>query len=329
MKSRIKSDILGGVIEKTYSDDFETDTLLEDRQEVNFKGIKGTTADIQLNGVFLQTKDVEIDVDSPYEAEVEHDFPFLKLHFEIEGSNVYTPYNKKSVPINIPSGHYNLFYLPKVKGKLTFDTQRRKTLEIKFTERYLKRIFDASYKKAISHFGEAMENKEPFVMWKKSKPISPKLQLIIDDILGCTYTNSIRKVYLESKVAEIFSILFDIIEKQGNAEDAISLSAIDYAKIIDAEKILRKNIKTPPTISELVLQVGLNSFKLKKDFKKVFGKPVFAYLTELRMEHAKKMILEEGYTVSEASYEVGYKNPQHFTAAFKKKFQYLPSVLKE
>ncbi|WP_103192391.1 helix-turn-helix domain-containing protein [Formosa algae] len=37
---------------------------------------------------------------------------------------------------------------------------------------------------------------------------------------------------------------------------------------------------------------------------------------------------EQGYTIAETAYEIGYKNPQHFTAAFKKKYNYLPSKLK-
>ena len=45
------------------------------------------------------------------------------------------------------------------------------------------------------------------------------------------------------------------------------------------------------------------------------------------MEKAKTLILNENYTVAEASYKVGYKNPQHFTVAFKKMYGYLPSEL--
>ncbi|WP_234859251.1 helix-turn-helix domain-containing protein [Aquimarina aquimarini] len=41
------------------------------------------------------------------------------------------------------------------------------------------------------------------------------------------------------------------------------------------------------------------------------------------------MLIEEELTIAEISYAVGYKNPQHFTAAFKRKFGYLPSNLKK
>ncbi|SIS85952.1 AraC-type DNA-binding protein [Zobellia uliginosa] len=95
-----------------------------------------------------------------------------------------------------------------------------------------------------------------------------------------------------------------------------------------AESVLKKNLQNPPTILELSVITGINQFKLKQNFKWVFGKPIFTYVTELRMEEAKKLTRDEGCTISETAYRVGYKNPQHFTAAFKRKYNYLPSRLK-
>ena len=110
--------------------------------------------------------------------------------------------------------------------------------------------------------------------------------------------------------------------------DYIRLPQEDYSKILYAESVLKKNLQNPPTILELSVITGINQFKLKQNFKCVFGKPIFTYVTELRMEEAKKLIRDEGCTISETAYRVGYKNPQHFTAAFKRKYNYLPSRLK-
>lgn len=41
------------------------------------------------------------------------------------------------------------------------------------------------------------------------------------------------------------------------------------------------------------------------------------------------MLLQKGKTVSETADLVGYKNPQHFTAAFKGYYGMLPSELKK
>lgn len=69
---------------------------------------------------------------------------------------------------------------------------------------------------------------------------------------------------------------------------------------------------------------GLNTSKLKQDFKSIYATTIFKYITNLKMQKAKSLILDKNLSISQASFEVGYKNPQHFTVAFKKKFGILP-----
>jgi AraC-like DNA-binding protein len=47
------------------------------------------------------------------------------------------------------------------------------------------------------------------------------------------------------------------------------------------------------------------------------------------MEYAKLLIQEEGKYITEVARVLGYKNPHHFSAAFKKKFGIIPSAIKQ
>jgi AraC family transcriptional activator of pyochelin receptor len=86
-------------------------------------------------------------------------------------------------------------------------------------------------------------------------------------------------------------------------------------------------MKQPPSLMELARQVGLNDFKLKMGFRRVFGKTVFGYLHELRMERSR-LLLEEGkMNVKEVSYAVGYMDSGRFSDAFKKQFGVRPSLV--
>lgn len=313
-------------IERNFPSGFRTNVIKEKTVTSQYEFTNGETKEILLDGIKISIRNAEIN--PPSIVDVEHSFPFLKMHFELEGSSLYTPKNDKSVPVCIPGGYYNFFYLPEVKGTLRYDSKVRSTLEIIFTEAYLKRVFGHSFKNASSGFGEAIEKKQPFLMWQKSMPITPQLRVIIDEIINCKFKDEIKKVYLESKITEILSILFDYLKEKKNIFSGKVINEDNISKIIEAEEILRKNLKKPPNIIELSSILGINQFKLKHNFKLVFEKPIFSYLTKLRMEKAKLLILKEGYTIAEASYEVGYKNPQHFTVAFKKVFHFLPSKLK-
>tara|TARA_R110002050_G_scaffold196426_2_gene331341 strand:+ start:36970 stop:37965 length:996 start_codon:yes stop_codon:yes gene_type:complete len=316
------------IFTKKYAKDFKTKVLQEEVVVVNNPLIDGKTREVFLDGIKISIRNGKLN--PPFIIDVEHDFPFLKIHFEIEGSSKYTPKNEKSIAVIIPGGHYNFFFLPEVKGTLRYDNPTRKTLEILFTKDYLKRIFGKSFKEECSEFGDALENNEPFLMWKQSRPITTQLQAIINEIINCKFDVGLKKVYLESKITEILTIFFnDLKNKRNRASINEKLSEEDYLKILHAETIVKKNFKNPLTISQLAIISGINQFKLKKNFKLIFGKPIFSYLTEMRMEKAKKMIVDQGYTIAEAAYEIGYKNPQHFTAAFKRMHNYLPSTLKK
>lgn len=74
--------------------------------------------------------------------------------------------------------------------------------------------------------------------------------------------------------------------------------------------------------------VGINQTKLKSGFKQLFGTTVFGYLTDIRMEKARLLILSEKKNVGEVADLVGYQHPHHFAAAFKRKFGYSPGKLK-
>jgi len=91
---------------------------------------------------------------------------------------------------------------------------------------------------------------------------------------------------------------------------------------------LLNNLDNPPSLSEISNQIGLNTFKLKKEFKAFFGVPVFKYLQNERLSFAHKMIRNQDSTVQEAAWHVGYDSLSSFSNAFEKKFGYRPSQIK-
>jgi AraC-like DNA-binding protein len=75
----------------------------------------------------------------------------------------------------------------------------------------------------------------------------------------------------------------------------------------------------------LALRFGINTNKLMITFKKVFGLSVFEYLNNLRMAYARELLLEGSMSVAEVAHKIGYKNPNHFSTAFRKHYDVRPS----
>ena len=326
MKTTLKSSIFkNNTLIKVFEKDFQTLDFTENTTQIDYALVKGTLTELSINGLRILIRNVETE---DYSVDVHHDFPFFKLQFEIEGSSFYKPLDKNQPNVYIPNAHYNLFYLPKVHGTLNYKTGRRKTLEIIFTENYLKDIIGENFKQILHKFGNAISTKTAFFMWQKSQPITTDLQNHINEIIFCKYPKDLKKPYLEAKIKELLILLLAQTNDEITNDTPSNLSETDYNAILKVENYINLHLKDTLTIPELALIAGINTTKLKQGFKLIFSTTIFKYISNLRMEQAKKQIVEKNYTVAEAAYHVGYKHPQHFTVAFKKIYGHLPSDLR-
>mgnify|MGYP001762733309 FL=1 len=95
------------------------------------------------------------------------------------------------------------------------------------------------------------------------------------------------------------------------------------AKLESAKAYLVTHCTNPPTIKQLSRIVSLNEFKLKTGFKDKFGSTIHDYITKIRMQRAKKMIIDN-QPVNDVSSQLGYKSVSHFITSFKKFYGVTP-----
>ena len=89
-------------------------------------------------------------------------------------------------------------------------------------------------------------------------------------------------------------------------------------KVFLAKDIIKNNLNIQLSINELSKKVYLNEFLLKKEFKNNFGVTIFEFALQERMSTAKRLLTNTSKPIYEIAELVGYKNPTHFSAAFKK-----------
>jgi AraC-like DNA-binding protein len=92
-------------------------------------------------------------------------------------------------------------------------------------------------------------------------------------------------------------------------------SSGDIEKLERVRDLMIERLDQPLTIPYLCAAVGLNEFKLKEGFRHRFDSTPHRMLNELRMRKAHSL-LESGCQVAQAAYQVGYKYPNNFSAAF-------------
>jgi AraC family transcriptional regulator, transcriptional activator of the genes for pyochelin and ferripyochelin receptors len=148
-----------------------------------------------------------------------------------------------------------------------------------------------------------------------------EMQLALQQILRCPYQGVTKRVYLESKVLEILALMLEQeIELYKGKNHTLFLKLDDVERIHAAKKILVQRLDNPPSLMELARQVGLNDYTLKRGFRQVFGKTVFGYLHDYRLEQAEKLLASNLMKVTEVADAIGFDSRSYFAAAFRKKF---------
>lgn len=313
----------GGVKIIEYPEGFSPEEGFRERQVLlNCDSFEERISHAFLSGIHIEQRDVK--VLCPYSLRVAHDFPFIKMQFEIQGYSNFQSKIASVMDVQIRAGHHQLMFIPEVKGELSYVSDRH-TLEIKLMPFFLQKLFGEDLA-PMGKFGKALLSGSPALLSSALLPITPAMYELVHSIAGCTYAGLMRKIFLECKVTELLLMQLEQV-RQSESASVFKPKRSDLEKLHYARELIEQNLENPRTILQLSELSGLNDFKLKRDFKRLFGMTIFAYLTEFRLRRAKQL-LSEGESISEVAYKMGYKHPQHFSAAFKRYYGYLPSQLR-
>lgn len=156
------------------------------------------------------------------------------------------------------------------------------------------------------------------------RTMTPAMNRIIHQILGCPYGGRSRRTYLEKKALELVDLKLNQLEQWSAPSYPLRFEELN--NIREASKILASQLQAPPSVEQLARRVGLNRFKLNHGFHHIFGTTPFRYLRTCRLELASHLLLTSRETVDMIAYRVGYNNRSRFAAAFRKEFGLNPKT---
>jgi AraC family transcriptional activator of pyochelin receptor len=142
--------------------------------------------------------------------------------------------------------------------------------------------------------------------------MTPEMINIISKIFQNKYEGTAKVLFLKSQVSELLAHFFSLVTAPVKANE----NKEDTKKIMLAKDIITNNMEKPPSLNELSMLIGMNSNKLKKNFKEMFGIPVFKYLQEERLTKAHSLLRQGEMTVQEVAWFVGYESLSSFSNAF-------------
>jgi AraC-like DNA-binding protein len=173
-------------------------------------------------------------------------------------------------------------------------------------------------------FRRVTESEDPYPV--TSYATCPRLLGLLDEIVNADVTGPSRLLWHEAKALELIAVMTDELVEVASAQ-APRLSPAEIERLERVRRCLIERMTDPPTLAELARTAGCNATKLKGGFRARFGTSIFAYLRRVRLDQARRLLLEQHLNVSEVALRVGYQNPSKFAAAFRRQFGISPSSL--
>ena len=156
--------------------------------------------------------------------------------------------------------------------------------------------------------------------------VTPVMSQVLQQILQAPYQGMMQQLYLESKALELLALQFAHWAEEQPSGRSRPMPADELERLYAAKAILTRNVGESRVLVDLAQQVGLNEYRLKQGFRRVFGTTPFGYLHHCRMQQARHLLLNSNLTIAGVAARVGYRNPEAFSTAFRRKFTISPKA---
>ncbi|MEH6305709.1 AraC family transcriptional regulator [Olivibacter sp. CPCC 100613] len=264
--------------------------------------------------------------DSSFQEDVRvvnfRDFNHVSLHFQLRGySDAHISCFKQALPMK--RGEFNIMNCVDPISNFSFPKQSVYSYVcIGINQQYLASLL-TTFGNNWQNSTEKLIRNQPFSLFDKAKHFGPVLHQTLQLIIDPPIIDILKPVYIHHKIEELILLSFSeslITSKQGH----LPFNQRDIDLLYDLKAFLDNNFLMEHTLAKLARQAGINEFKLKKGFKKLFKYTVFGYINHLRMEYSQSLLREGVLSLGTIAALIGYQSDASFIRAFKNYYGFLP-----
>jgi AraC-like DNA-binding protein len=181
------------------------------------------------------------------------------------------------------------------------------------------------------HWSEDLKNrihKRERILGDHFPAITLAQEQALRNINECPIEGKLGHMMIETSIIQIILIQMYALFQSDETSRLPVTSVRDIEVVKQLKDHLKRTFLQDHCLRTLAREFGTNTNKLMTTFKKVFGKSIFEFIGELRMDHAMTLLRDRGLLVTEVARTLGYKNPNHFSSAFKRRYGINPSDVK-
>lgn len=137
-----------------------------------------------------------------------------------------------------------------------------------------------------------------------------KSEVVSGGLAGNLYVESLQNVLAVHLLRNYGGVSSNSTSQEAGVLDILKLKQIkDY---------IEDNLGSELAIANLAALVPMSQFHFARGFKTLVGEPPHRYILQRRIERAKVLLKVTRLSSAEIAYQVGFSNPSHFTAQFRK-----------
>ncbi|HHY98183.1 MAG TPA: helix-turn-helix domain-containing protein [Firmicutes bacterium] len=148
----------------------------------------------------------------------------------------------------------------------------------------------------------------------------------LDRVLGLNYQH-VCELSLIDDFGDLCHWIVQLLDKFMDSVYEVG-HASNSGPVMKAIQYMKENLSSRLTIEDVAGAVNISPSYLSHLFKEEMGCSIMDYLTQLRLEEAKRLLLDPCFNVASVSEMVGYSDPANFSKAFKKAEGITPSIYK-
>lgn len=202
--------------------------------------------------------------------------------------------------------------------------QELKALDVSFTSGWLERTFDDRSGALQTFIDNLLQSTSPVLFFESTSPAD---YLVLRKAHATILSGLRDNLKIKSGILTLLSCFFHSVP-QKKPDEVISNQFMYRDKMLKVEEFLLAHIqKKLPHIETIARSVAMSESSLKRHFKKMFGQCIYDHYLQLKMEHAKKILLQQQLSVSELAALLDYEKVSSFIDMFKRHFGVSPGAM--
>lgn len=255
--------------------------------------------------------------------------PTLHMMFSLDGRSFF---NNRKHPLRMESNSHSLSFLSKYECLNILEARARQhDIAFRVSQKFCQDILLPFANERGGGIYEKILCGREFNTINNHRPNDPAISGLLKNILECPFTGEMKAAHQREHLRALLMLqLFHFSPLLTGDEVRMEsrISKCDEHVLHEVKAYLDEHYLHPCSLDGLSKRFGLNEFKLKHGFKRLFDVSPIRYMQQKRLQFSLVLLRDSNKTVKEIADMIGYGHAANYTAAFTRMFTRPPHAFR-